>query len=804
MTGPMTRSSRSSSRTRTVGVMPSASSGGDAATAASGSTSSCVRHVLDGLLEPQADLGLVELGRWQPLAAARPGTSRPSPRSRRWPSSSADSVALGVGLALAAVPHVGQPLVDDARAARRRTRPAGRAPVSAASSSTRRSSAWRPGLDRPGQALVDLGEPAAQERAAVGERGAPLVEVGAPVRHLPAAARRAGGGRRPWPGPAAAARPPRPRARGSSASSSAARSRSRASRSAVSSPCSASEVELGERVVAVGGGALGGRRWRRRACAAGGRARSPRRSRRCGPRPAAAAASRRAASAASAASAAAVGPLAGLVERGAGGARSCRWTTRQPPGPKRPPSRVTTTASGWARATSTRRRPAAVDGHGRAEQARRAAGRPRGGGAGRGRAPARRRGGGVAAGRAATPSASTAPGTSPLARTSSARRPGVDRVDHDGGEGLAAGGLDGGLPARGRCRRGRAACRRTPSTAARRSAPARDAGVVEGLAPGRRPGRSSVWRSAWAASPALLGGPGAALGRLARRGRRGDGADDARPRRQRPRAARPRRGAASASSRSTLARRLATRLLRLVGVGVGPVERPCAAAPSSPRTSAARPDGAGTPSPHSASNASWAAVELGLGLGQRGDVGAEALGLAAERVDVGLQPGGVGLEAGDHALVDERGALALDAAGGARRAAPAGPGPSRAGPRTGRGRRPRRCRPGRPSSASAAITARSSSASCGRQQALLVAQLGLGRGGVAQAALAASTARGRPRRPAGPAARRRGRRGGGRRRPGARAGGAGGAPRAAGPAAGRGCPRWRRAGARTAPCACGA
>ena len=52
-------------------------------------------------------------------------------------------------------------------------------------------------------------------------------------------------------------------------------------------------------------------------------------------------------------------------------------------------------------------------------------------------------------------------------------------------------------------------------------------------------------------------------------------------------------------------------------------------------------------------------------------------------------------------------------------------------------------------------------------------------------------------------ARRRAPRGGGRPRPGVRAGAAGGGPRAAGPGAAAGWPRWRRGGARPSPCACG-
>ena len=66
--GPISRSSRSSSRARAAGVAPSASSGGSAAIAASGSSVEVAPQRLDRGLEAQLDLGLVELGAARLLA----------------------------------------------------------------------------------------------------------------------------------------------------------------------------------------------------------------------------------------------------------------------------------------------------------------------------------------------------------------------------------------------------------------------------------------------------------------------------------------------------------------------------------------------------------------------------------------------------------------------------------------------------------------------------------------------------------------------------------------------------------------
>ena len=60
--GPMSRSSRSSSRTRACGVTPSGSGGHSAAMARVGLAVEVAAHGLDGGLEPQRDLGLVDLG----------------------------------------------------------------------------------------------------------------------------------------------------------------------------------------------------------------------------------------------------------------------------------------------------------------------------------------------------------------------------------------------------------------------------------------------------------------------------------------------------------------------------------------------------------------------------------------------------------------------------------------------------------------------------------------------------------------------------------------------------------------------
>ena len=141
---------------------------------------------LDRLLEPQADLGLVELGALRALALLGQGALSASARSRRRPSSWADSARW-------------------ASVSRRR-----RSCMSAKRSSTsaepvadeRRQPVERPlggveldpavlGLaarrDRAGQALLDLGRAGGAGSVAVGERGAALVEVGAAWRP-PAAA----------------------------------------------------------------------------------------------------------------------------------------------------------------------------------------------------------------------------------------------------------------------------------------------------------------------------------------------------------------------------------------------------------------------------------------------------------------------------------------------------------------------------------------------------------------------------------------------------------------------------------------
>ena len=196
-------------------------------------------------------------------------------------------VALGVGLALAAVPHVGDPLVEDGEPfADERRQPVerrlGRVQLDAA------LLGLATGLDRPGQALVDLGEAAAQERVPIGEGGAPLVDVGAPVRHLPARSSSR------WRASAMAWA--RWRSASSSASSAAGRRRARRparGRAPAARRCRRPARPAGRaRRACRRGRRRRARRpgWRRRACAAGGRVPSPHRPRRCGPAASAAAA----------------------------------------------------------------------------------------------------------------------------------------------------------------------------------------------------------------------------------------------------------------------------------------------------------------------------------------------------------------------------------------------------------------------------------------------------------------------------------------------------------------------------------
>ena len=255
------------------------------------------------------------------------------------------------------------------------------------SSSTRRSSAAARCSAAPGQALLDLAQPALQELAALAHPGAADLEVGAQGARPRRPAPRAGPGPRPWPALARPSRARPPRAPGSSASRSATRSCSRSTRPASSSrwACRASclggdvatlgldplrpspaaahaavvGVELAGQVV-LGPAGLGRRAW--------------------------SASASRAAATATAASAAG-GSLAGLVEGGAGGAGA-----GGPDPPARRPEAVAVGvddhgASGWARATSTRLGPAARRPRRPRRPARRAARRPRGAGRGDGRGP---------------------------------------------------------------------------------------------------------------------------------------------------------------------------------------------------------------------------------------------------------------------------------------------------------------------------------------------------------------------------------------------------------------------------------
>ncbi len=310
-------------------------------------------------------------------------------------------------------------------------------------------------------------------------------------------------------------------------------------------------------------------------------------------------------------------------------------------------------------------------------------------------------------------------------------RPATGRhgVDDHGGEGLAAGGLGGGLPPGIDVDEIEKRAHDAVDGSQAGGAGPRPGGV-ERLGECVGPGGPRVSLGPGGVPP-LLGGPGGVLGRLARRGRPRDGADHVGLGRQgRDLLGRPCRLGVEAFE---LGPEVGDAALRLVGVGVGPVEDPAQRAELAPHLGGPA-GGGGNPLAPLGLVRLVRGGEVGLGRRQRGDVGVEALGLAAQRVDVGLQPGGIGLEAGDDSLVDRCGTLAVDAAAalGQERQLPSGLLTQRLRTRQGvadlaaaergqlgLGPHHRQVELGQP----------------GRQHALLVAELGLGRGGVAQATL---------------------------------------------------------------------
>ena len=343
--------------------------------------------------------------------------------------------------------------------------------------------------------------------------------------------------------------------------------------------------------------------------------------------------------------------------------------TRQPVAPKRPPSRVTTTSSGWARAASTAADQPPRHGHGVAEE-RVEQGLDVGpGGADVGPDGLADAAGGAGARRAGGAEGEHGAGDGPVAglvEDGQGGAGGVDAVDHDRGEGLAGGGLDGRLPAgvdldQVEQRADDAGHRRPGARRRRRSGPRRG----RGRGPRRGPSR-----------------------RGARRRRR------AGPRRPRPPGPRRRAAAASAAARratSGLLGRLGARprsarrrsasaveALELLGRG-RPGGRWPATSSASPRSRPAAQGGqlaaglggaAGErrarrrPTPGRRTAARWPSARLGDGqlLGLR----REERGLGVGLGQLGGEAGGLGLEGGDDGLVDERAALALDAAPRAR------------------------------------------------------------------------------------------------------------------------------------------
>ena len=526
--------------------------------AASGSTSRSRRQRLDGGLEAQLRS---RPRRARPArAVSRVSSSRRSASARWRRSSSSRAAAARCGLALAAAAlaqlaelasTIGEP-VGDERGEAVDGAPAWRRARRGATSASRRAST------APLEPRLDLGQAACEELAALvepGRRGPRGRRAGTPTAAARSSRWRLGVGHGPGPlggvgllGLEERQREPRARRRGPARGRAARRARRRAR--AARRP-----------------------RWRRR----GGRPRPAARPsvaavsrpscssswrasvapRPGGPRRAASAAPCRLASACVGGGGGRVGPLAGLVERGAGGAGAEAVPTRQPVGAEAVAVAGDDDGVGVGEGGVDRRRPAAVDGDGARRAARRAA-RSTSASAARGRGA---RTGSPTGGGGAAPSVRRR-ARAPRRRRRRRRRlqrgdgraGGVDAVDDDGGERLAGGRLERPPPSRRRSRPGRAACRRTPSTDGQALGAGAGAGLVEREAERLGPGRPRVAIGVGRAQRGLgLGDLLLGVGALLLGGRRA--ARRAAPRRPRPRrprraAGRPRRRAARASPRA--------------------------------------------------------------------------------------------------------------------------------------------------------------------------------------------------------------------------------------------------------------
>ena len=352
--GPRMRSSRSSSRARPVAVVPSGSGGHSAAMATAGSTSWSRRRRLDGGLQAHPGLGLLDLDAAGLLPAPPPGDARATA------ALVPQAVELGRGrpghLALAAA------LVERAPRARSRARAGGRRPAGGAGRGRRawpRAGAGAPRRRRGPSASASRrsstsAQPARQERCAA-RRARRRRTARSRRRSRSAAARSSTASRACW------------RARACSASADSSASSPGRTDFQLAGPCPLAGSALARRRPARPRRRRP--RWPRRADRPGRRARrsaaaakrasvtSSRRATlvlglrrgaaaRGGRRPA-----RQRAGRASASARAALGPR--LFERRAGGTGAGRADPPARSAPNRSPSRVTTTAPGWASATSS-------------------------------------------------------------------------------------------------------------------------------------------------------------------------------------------------------------------------------------------------------------------------------------------------------------------------------------------------------------------------------------------------------------------------------------------------------------------
>ena len=561
-----------------------------------------------------------------------------------------------------------------------------------------------PLLGRSGQPLVDLGQPALQELAALAHPRAAHLEVGAQRAHLGGPLFEPGPGLAHGPTPLGRLVLERPRASGSSprgrrpahargrldrpgrpGGPAAHRASVVTSRRSVSTRVRLSPAALMRPSLASS--------WRDRSSSArraslhalGRRSARPTGGGGLRPRPR-------------------VGPGLGLVEGGAGGARA---GGADPPARRRRsgrPSAVTTVASGWARATSSACDPTAVDHHGRRRPARRAGRRRPPGRRGRRAGCGRRGRGGAAARRPCGAGGAGAPGAEGQHRAGqrrspssacSERRAGVDLVDHDGGQRVAGRRLEGRLPAgvdldqvgqrAEHARRSRPGGRRRPGCGPRRGPwPAPRPGPARRGARTRRPGGPTRPRPA----PASAVGPATARPRRAPRPAGSSACSAARDLGPEPvglgrragwtcrpgPSSRDRTRASSDSPRSTLDR----------------------SAPSSPRTSAARLLGGG--------HAVGPVVLVALAVARPGPPRPSASS-ACMRVERGRlerrpraarPPGGPPRPRGWRSRPGRRRRCGRGRCpGGARPTARPGPGPARTATRTGPASRPGRRRPWR-------------------------------------------------------------------------------------------------------------